>query len=104
MHPFIQVVVRAGPDAYACLCVQVVVRADDTPVSLLRKVKLAAVLGTLQSTLTDFTYLRPVGLRLLGWGLRLDGLWIACSWARGSGLMAGQVGVRRKAGKGLWPS
>lgn len=37
-----------------------VARADDTPESLAEKVRLAAFFGTLQSTLTDFRYVRPV--------------------------------------------
>jgi len=37
---------------------EVVVRPDDTLESLSRKVELATILGTLQSTLTDFRYIR----------------------------------------------
>ena len=40
-----------------CNLTEVVVRGDDTPQSLNRKVKLAAILGTFQSTLTNFKYL-----------------------------------------------
>ena len=40
-----------------CNLTEVVVRGDDTPQSLKRKVKLAAILGTFQSTLTNFKYL-----------------------------------------------
>jgi ribonucleoside-diphosphate reductase alpha chain len=40
-----------------CNLTEVVVRGDDTPESLKRKVKLAAILGTFQSTLTNFKYL-----------------------------------------------
>jgi ribonucleoside-diphosphate reductase alpha chain len=40
-----------------CNLSEVVVRATDTPESLTRKVRLAAILGTLQSTLSDFRYL-----------------------------------------------
>jgi ribonucleoside-triphosphate reductase len=36
-----------------------VARADDTAADLKRKVRLAAIFGTLQSTLTKFSYLRP---------------------------------------------
>lgn len=35
------------------------VRAEDTPDTLKRKVRLATILGTLQSLLTNFQYLRP---------------------------------------------
>ena len=40
-----------------CNLTEVVVRGDDTPESLKRKIKLAAILGTFQSTLTNFKYL-----------------------------------------------
>lgn len=46
-----------------CNLTEVVVRSDDTPDTLLRKVRLATILGTLQSTLTDFKYLRKVWKR-----------------------------------------
>jgi ribonucleoside-diphosphate reductase alpha chain len=41
-----------------CNLSEVVVRPTDTPEDLTRKVRLAAVLGTWQSTLTDYPYLR----------------------------------------------
>lgn len=41
-----------------CNLSEVVVRASDTLEDLRRKVRLATILGTLQSTLTDFRYLR----------------------------------------------
>jgi ribonucleoside-diphosphate reductase alpha chain len=41
-----------------CNLSEVVVRETDTPQDLTRKVRLAAVLGTWQSTLTDYPYLR----------------------------------------------
>lgn len=44
----------------ACNLSEVVIRPDDTLESLKRKVKWAAIIGTLQSTLTDFRYLRKV--------------------------------------------
>ena len=40
-----------------CNLSEVVVRADDTPESLKRKVRLATILGTFQSTLVNFKYL-----------------------------------------------
>ena len=40
-----------------CNLTEVVVRGHDTPESLKRKVKLATILGTFQSTLTNFKYL-----------------------------------------------
>ena len=41
-----------------CNLSECVVRHDDTAEALLRKVRLATILGTLQATLTDFRYLR----------------------------------------------
>lgn len=43
-----------------CNLTEVVVRSDDTLESLSRKVKLASILGTFQSTLTYFPYLRKI--------------------------------------------
>lgn len=41
-----------------CNLTEIVVRADDTVESLQRKARIAAILGTIQSTFTDFKYLR----------------------------------------------
>lgn len=46
-----------------CNLSEVVVRPDDTLESLMRKVRVASILGTFQSTLTNFKYLRPVWSR-----------------------------------------
>jgi ribonucleoside-diphosphate reductase alpha chain len=43
-----------------CNLSEVVIRSDDTLASLKRKARVAAILGTLQATLTDFRYLRNV--------------------------------------------
>lgn len=43
-----------------CNLTEVVVRHDDTEETLKRKVRLATILGTIQSTLTDFKYLRKI--------------------------------------------
>lgn len=43
-----------------CNLTEVVVRADDDLDSLRKKVRLATILGTIQSTLTDFKYLRKI--------------------------------------------
>lgn len=43
-----------------CNLTEVVVRATDGPADLKRKVEIATILGTIQSTLTDFKYLRRV--------------------------------------------
>jgi ribonucleoside-triphosphate reductase (thioredoxin) len=67
-----------------CNLTEVVVRANDTVETLERKVKIASVLGTYQSTLTHFPYLRKVWNknteeeRLLGVSLTgiLDNEWM----------------------------
>jgi len=43
-----------------CNLTEVVARAEDDGASLQRKVRLASILGTFQSTLTDFPYLRKI--------------------------------------------
>lgn len=43
-----------------CNLTEVVVRADDTEETLKNKVRLATILGTFQSTLTNFKYLRKI--------------------------------------------
>jgi ribonucleoside-triphosphate reductase len=43
-----------------CNLTEVIVRADDTLETLKRKVVLATILGTIQSTFTDFRYLRKI--------------------------------------------
>lgn len=42
-----------------CNLSEVIVRTDDTLADLTEKIKYATILGVLQSTLTDFNYLRP---------------------------------------------
>jgi ribonucleoside-diphosphate reductase alpha chain len=62
-----------------CNLTEVVARHDDTKKSLRRKVELAAIMGTIQSTLTDFTYLSGTWRanceeeRLLG--VSITGIW-----------------------------
>lgn len=46
-----------------CNLSEVVVRAHDTPSSLAEKVELATIIGTFQSTLTNFRYVRPIWQR-----------------------------------------
>lgn len=46
-----------------CNLTEVVVRSDDNIESLKRKVRLAAILGTIQSTFTDFRYVRNIWKR-----------------------------------------
>lgn len=43
-----------------CNLTEVVARSDDTEESLMRKNRIATIMGTFQSTLTDFPYLRSV--------------------------------------------
>lgn len=54
-NPCSEIILRSGQ---FCNLTEVVVRADDTLQSLKRKVRQATILGTLQSTLTNFRYLR----------------------------------------------
>lgn len=54
-NPCSEIILRSGQ---FCNLSEVVVRAGDSLDNLKRKVKLAAILGTLQATLTDFRYLR----------------------------------------------
>src|SRR5271156_1642416 len=49
-----------------CNLTEVVIRPEDTPKTLRKKVRIAAILGTLQSTLTTFRYLRA------GWKKNAD--------------------------------
>jgi ribonucleoside-diphosphate reductase alpha chain len=56
-NPCSEIILR--PNQF-CNLSEVVIRADDTADDLRRKVRLAAILGTLQATLTDFRYLRKV--------------------------------------------
>jgi ribonucleoside-diphosphate reductase alpha chain len=56
-NPCSEIILR--PNQF-CNLSEVVVRPDDTLASLKRKVRVAAILGTLQATLTDFRYLRNI--------------------------------------------
>lgn len=46
-----------------CNLTEVIIRAEDTPGTLKMKVGLATILGTFQSTLTNFRYVRPIWQR-----------------------------------------
>lgn len=59
-NPCSEIILR--PNQF-CNLSEVVVRAGDLLQDLERKVRLAAILGTFQSTLTDFKYLRPIWKR-----------------------------------------
>lgn len=73
-----------------CNLSEVVIREDDTPVTLERKVELATILGTWQATLTDFKYLRKIWKdnteeeRLLG---------VSLTGQFGNKLMSGKKGL-----------
>lgn len=57
LNPCAEILLRSKQ---LCNLTEVVVRADDTIDTLNRKVMIASVLGTIQSSLTDFKYLRKV--------------------------------------------
>jgi ribonucleoside-triphosphate reductase (thioredoxin) len=59
-NPCSEIILR--PNQF-CNLSEVVIREKDTLEDLKRKVRLATILGTLQATLTDFKYLRPVWRR-----------------------------------------
>ena len=59
-NPCSEIILRPNQ---VCNLSEVVVRANDTQEDLLRKIRLATILGTLQSSLTDFRYLRPIWKR-----------------------------------------
>lgn len=56
-NPCSEIILRSNQ---FCNLSEVVVRSDDTLETLKEKVELAAIIGTLQATLTDFRYLRNV--------------------------------------------
>ena len=74
-----------------CNLTEVICRADDTLESLLKKARIATILGTYQATLTNFQYLSPQwkvnqeAERLLG--VSLSGQW-DCSAVRDSDLLS----------------
>lgn len=59
-NPCSEIILR--PNQF-CNLSEVVVRAQDTLEDLKKKVEYATILGTLQATLTDFRYLRPIWKR-----------------------------------------
>jgi len=56
-NPCSEIVLRS---AEFCNLSEVIIRAGDTPKDLKRKVELATIMGTMQATLTNFRYLRPI--------------------------------------------
>ena len=56
-NPCSEIILRSNQ---FCNLSEVVIREDDTVETLKEKVELAAIIGTLQSTLTDFRYLRNI--------------------------------------------
>lgn len=79
-NPCSEIILR--PNQF-CNLTEVVVRSDDTEETLTKKVEIATILGTIQSTLTHFPYLRKVWKdnteeeRLLG--VSLTGI-MDCKW------------------------
>ena len=59
-NPCSEIILRSSQ---VCNLSEVVVRADDTLETLKEKVELATIMGTLQSTLTNFRYVRPIWKR-----------------------------------------
>lgn len=57
LNPCAEILLRSKQ---LCNLTEVVVRAEDTPEDLERKVRIATILGTIQSSLTEFKYLRKV--------------------------------------------
>jgi ribonucleoside-triphosphate reductase (thioredoxin) len=57
LNPCAEIILR--PQQF-CNLTEIVVRPEDTRETLLEKVRLATILGTIQSTLTDFPYLRKI--------------------------------------------
>jgi ribonucleoside-diphosphate reductase alpha chain len=88
-NPCLEVILRPNQ---MCNLSEVVIRENDTLASLKKKVEIAAIFGTLQSTLTDFRYLRKVWKdncdeeRLLG--VSMTGI---CDHA----VMSGQEGMEK---------
>lgn len=86
-NPCSEIILR--PNQF-CNLTEVVVRPEDNLESLMKKVKAATILGTWQSTLTDFKYLRKIWKknteeeRLLG---------VSLTGQFGNRLMSGQEGL-----------
>ena len=59
-NPCAEIVLRSGQ---FCNLTEIVARSDDTLDTLRKKVEYATILGTIQSTLTDFRYLRKLWKR-----------------------------------------
>ena len=56
-NPCSEIILRSNQ---FCNLSEIVVRADDTEETLMAKAEVAAIIGTLQATLTDFRYLRNI--------------------------------------------
>lgn len=87
-NPCSEIILR--PNQF-CNLTEVIIRPDDTVETLMRKVKAAAIIGTWQSTLTNFKYLRKIWKknteeeRLLG---------VSLTGQFGNRLMSGQEGMK----------
>ena len=99
-NPCSEIILR---DKQFCNLTEVVVRADDTFDSLARKVRLATILGTIQSTLTNFQFLgedwkrNTEEERLLGVSLTgiMDNRWLS---GKGFGAMRDKAGLSLDVG------
>lgn len=57
LNPCAEILLRSKQ---LCNLTEVVVKAEDTPETLMDKVRIASILGTIQSSLTNFKYLRKI--------------------------------------------
>src|ERR1041384_6343068 len=87
-NPCSEIILR--PNQF-CNLTEVIIRPDDTVETLMLKVKAATIIGTWQSTLTNFKYLRKIWKknteeeRLLG---------VSLTGQFGNRLMSGQEGIK----------
>ncbi len=92
LNPCAEILLRSKQ---LCNLTEVVVKADDTMEQLVEKVEIATILGTVQSSLTNFKYLRKIWRdnceeeRLLG---------VSLTGQFGHRLLSGQEGLEELAG------
>jgi hypothetical protein len=93
-------------DRELCNLSEVIVRADDTPETLRRKVRIATIIGTWQSTLTNFKFVSPKWRencereRLLGVSLTgiMDNMFMSGQLAKGTSVAFARAAKRRMDG------
>lgn len=92
LNPCAEILLRSKQ---LCNLTEVIIKDTDTEETLKRKVEIASILGTVQSSLTNFKYLRKIWRdnceeeRLLG---------VSLTGQFGNSLMAGRQGLRTLAG------